>query len=408
MHGIARLTQALGACLLLSCLCGGIAVAAPVTVDVRVEGATRTLFEGPVATEGETFETASSGGAHPCDYSDNGTAGSAFPNGGSPSGTPTTALRDAARAAALSFDADWFGSGTEGKGNPGDFFVSQVGPDSNETSGSFDSWGYAVNYLTAPVGGCQIALAPGSEVLWAYNYFNLQHRLRLTGPTVAAAGAPFTVKVTDGGTGEPVAGMMIGELSGGTTAALPDSPATNAAGDATITLAHAGTPVLKAQGANAVRSNGLDVCVHNGNDGTCSTVRPTAGPGAPAPTSGVAVLAAATGVIAGHSYARRAAPRVLGGLISVPTGGTLRDVRISLQRRVGKRCWVFSNTRGRFLRAHCGRARYFSVGAALSFSYLLPSRLPAGRYVYDVQAVDASGKPASKINGSSHVVFRVR
>lgn len=405
MNKSARL-HGLAACLLLFCLLGSSAQAAPVTVSLRVEGATKTLFEGSIATEGETFETSSSKGPHPCDYSENGNAGG-FENEGSSAGTPTTALHDAAVSAGLPFDAEWFGSGAEGNRNPGDFFVSQVGADINETEGSFDSWGYAVNYLTAPVGGCQIALAPGSEVLWAYNYFNLEHRLKLTGPAVAATGAPFTVKVTDGGTGAPVAGMTIGEMSAGVTSALPGTATTNAAGEATVTLTRAGSPVLKAQGAGAVRSNGLPICVHNGNDGTCSTVIPAGTPAAAA-VSPTADLARASGVLAGHVYGRHSGPRVLRGVVSVPAGGTLRDVRISLERSAGKHCWVFSDKRARFVRAGCSARGFFSVGDALSFSYLLPARLSPGRYVYDIETIDANGHATKTGSGPSHVVFRVR
>ena len=41
------------------------ALAAPVTVDLRIEGATRTLFEGPVTTDVRQFP--SNQGAKPCD-----------------------------------------------------------------------------------------------------------------------------------------------------------------------------------------------------------------------------------------------------------------------------------------------------------------------------------------------------
>jgi hypothetical protein len=381
------------------------AQALPVSVSVRVEGSAKTLFEGQVMTEGETFETASSGGVHPCDYADNGNSGGEFTNGGSPSGTPTTALRDAALSSGLAFDAEWFGSGAKNE-NPGDFFVSQVGADKNESSGEFASWGYAVNYLTAPVGGCQIALAPGSEVLWAYNYFNLEHRLRLTGPASANAGTPFTVHVTDGQTGAALAGMSIGEMAGGVTSPLPGTT-TDASGNATVLLAQTGQLTLKATGSGAVRSNGLAVCVHNGADGTCQTTLPPPPPGTPSLTP-AQDLARIAGVLNGHVYARRSAPRLLRGVVNVPAGGTLRQVRISLQRRAGGRCFLLSGARGRFVGAHCGRTGFFSVGDSLSFSYLLPARLKPGRYVYDIEAVDASGHTTAPSNGVSHVVFRVR
>jgi hypothetical protein len=63
----------------------------------------------------------------------------------------------------------------------------------------------------------------------------------------------------------------------------------------------------------------------------------------------------------------------------------------------------------RFVRAgKCAPAAFFSVGGAESFSYLLPARLAAGRYAYDIEAVDSSGRVTGLVGGVSHVVFRVR
>jgi hypothetical protein len=383
----------------------------PVTVNLRVEGSTATLYEGPVTTGPEVIETSSSHGAHPCDYADNGLAGAAFSNGGNPGGTPTTALHDAARQVGLAFDAEWFGSGKEKNENPGDFFVSRVGQDVNQTSSPFDSWGYAVNFTTAPVGGCQIALAPGSEILWAYNYFNLQHLVDLSGPVNVDMGAPFTVRVVDGQTGEGIPGASVSEVTGGVTTLSSASQTTNASGEARVTLFHPGAITLKATRADSVRSNGLAVCVHNGNDGTCGTVPssgvvPPPSPSAPPPT---ADLARVSGVKNGRVYRRRFAPRVLGGIVEVPAGGTLREVRVRLERRYQGRCFDFSGAREAFRRARrCGTASFFSVGGSESFTYLLPSRLAVGRYVYDVEAVDNLERMSKLVPGVSHVVFRVR
>ncbi len=397
------------------------ALAAPVTVKLRVEGSTKTLFEGEVATQGETFETSSSEGPHPCDYSENGFGGREA-NGGSAGGTPTTALRDAALANGLAFNAEWFGSGPKENENPGDFLVTQVGSDLDETSSPYDSWGFAVNDTTAPVGGCQIALAPGSEVLWAYNYFNLHHLLSLTGPASVVAGTPFSVHVVDGQTGQPISGAAIGEVLAGVTTPIPASPTTDANGNATIALAHTGTVTLKATQAESVRSGGLVVCVHNGNDGTCGTAPvacatastcafcaaescpPGPGTGPPPPPD----VARAGGVVTGHVYSRRSAPRILAGSVEVPAGDTLHEVRIALSRTVHHRCFAFSGRRGAFVRAGCHTTRFFDVADTTSFSYLLPARLPAGRYVYDVEAVDDAGHVTELAGGVSHVVFYVR
>jgi len=404
-------TAVLSLFVVLTCVVS--ASAASITVNLRVEGSSSTLYEGPVTTSAESIETPSSAGAHPCNYSSNGPS-EGFADEGTPAGTPTTALHDAALASGLPFDAEWFGSGA-GNGDPGDFFVTKVGSDVNGGAPTFPSWGYAVNDTTAIVGGCQIALAPGSEVLWAYNYFNLAHLLSLSGPASVGVGAPFTLHVVDGRTGEPVAGASIGQLAAGVTTAIPGSPLTDASGNATISLSSAGTSTLKATQPESVRSNAVQVCVHAGNDGTCGTSVPTAttnalvSPSHPAVPVATGLAARILGVLNGHVYSRRGAPRVLRGTVKVATGGTLRQVRIRLQRQVGGRCLNFSGRQGRFLRTRkCPAASFFSVGSSESFSYLLPFQLPAGRYVYDIDAVEASGTATRLVGGVSHVVFRVR
>lgn len=405
MHVSPRMPLALCAALFVVLLASTCTQAAPITVNLRVEGSAKTLFEGPVSTEGETFQTPSSEAshevAHPCNYSGNGNF-EGFPNGGTPTGTPTTALRDAALSAGLAFDAKW-------STTFGDFLVTQVGTDVNNTKEPFAFWSYAVNYTIAPVGGCQVALAPGSEVLWDYNYANLTHLLRLSGPTSANLGASFTVHLVDGQNGTPISGAAIGEDVGGVTTTIPGSALTSAEGNATITLAHTGTVKLKATQAESVRSGGLVICVHNGNDGTCGTTIPGAPEVEPPIVRTTPIdVAMVGGVVNARHYRRRHGPRILQGLVRVPAGGTLREVRISLQRRNGGRCLVFSGVREAFVRSRCGVARFFSVGGAESFSYLLPTALPAGHYVYDIEAIENDGQPTKLVAGVSHVVFYVK
>jgi hypothetical protein len=404
-----RLSPALAGlliCLLALSISATAAAAAPVTVNLRVEGSSATLFEGPVSTDAipavPGISTASSEGAHPCDVKDNG-GNEGF---GAAAPTPTAALYDAALSQGLAFDASWVGS-------LNDFFVSRVGNDVNGAEPPFPSWGYAVNYTTAGVGGCQFQLAPGSQVLWAYNYFNLSHLLSLSGPSSVSAGTPFTVHVADGQTGEPIPGAAIGVLNAGVTTTIPSSVSTDSSGNATIALAGARTFTLKATEPNSVRSNGLAVCVHAGDDGSCGTT--VAGGSSTSPTTKSSsqatggVVAQVLGLINGRVYSRRSAPRVLRGIVKVGPGGTLRQVRIRLHRRVGHRCFNFSGSRERFVRSvRCAPAGFFSVGSAESFSYLLPARLARGRYTYDIQAVDGSGRVTPLVGGVSHVVFRVK
>ena len=401
-----RIPLALCAALLVALLASSGAQAAPITVNLRVEGSTKTLFEGPVSVEAieespgieATSSEGKSEGRHPCDVKDNGGNGG-FGAAGAP---PIAALYEATVAQHLAFGASW-------STTYNDFEINQIGEDIANSGENGEYWGYAVNYTTAEVGGCQVRLAPGSEVLWAYNFFGLPHLLSLSGPTGVNVGTPFTVHVVDGQTGQPIAGAAIGEDVTGVTTTLSGSALTNAEGNATISLAHAGTITLKATQSESVRSNGLAVCVHNGNDGTCGTTVPGQ-PKIEIPPVHTTPLDVPMigGILEGHRYKRRHAPRILSGLVQVPAGATLREVRISLQRRNGKRCQVFSGTTETFVHAHCGAERFFSVGSAESFSYLLPTSLPKGRYVYDIEAIEGSGHATKLVAGANHVVFYVK
>ena len=383
------------------------ALAAPITVNLRVEGATKTLYEGPISAEPieppgiepPVIEAAgTSPGMHPCDVKYNGENGGF----GAAAPTPIATLYEAALTTHLPFAAGWFSS-------LNDFRVEQVGEDVANSDGNGDFWGYAVNFTTAEVGGCQIRLAPGSEVLWAYNFFGLPHLLSLSGPSSVTVGVPFTVHVVDGQTGEPISGATVGQLVGGVTNTSSSSPTTNAAGSATVTLTQTGAMTLKATQVESVRSNGLAVNVVPvgatlpSGSGTSPTTTKTS-PQLPAP-----YVAKIAGVKNGHAYSRRSAPRLLAGVVNVPVGGALRQVRISLQRRYHGRCFDFNGARESFVKTKkCGSAAFFSVGGSESFSYLLPARLPKGSYTYDIEAINSTGQSTKLVNGISHVVFRVR
>ena len=413
MPAARRMSLMLAATLFIVAVAAGTAVAAPITVNLRVEGSTRTLFEGPVSTQPEHIATESSGGSYPCNYKENGPSSEengpgpgekkTFEDGGNESATPTTALHDAAIQSGLAFNAKWYGSGKSGTENPGDFFVTQVGPDVELTEPPYDAWGFAVDDTTAVVGGCQIALAPGNEVLWAYNYFNLKHLLSLTGPSFVEVGTPFTLHVSDGQDGQPIQGAAIGEDVGGVTTTIPGSPVTDANGNATILLSHVGTVKLKATQPESVRSNGFTVNVNPPPCGCAEIVQLPKAP--PSPPD----IARVGGVKSGYVYSRHSAPRLLAGVISVPGGGTLRDVKISLKRTYKGRCYDFSGSKESFARLKCRRpAQFFSVGGSESFSYLLPSRLAPGKYLYEIEAVNDAGQATKPVNGVSRIVFTVR
>ena len=72
------------------------AVATPASVTLRVEGATSTIYEDQITTDGHDVTTAT-GGTHPCD----GTNANANPT---PGPTATAALDDAARIGGFTWD----------------------------------------------------------------------------------------------------------------------------------------------------------------------------------------------------------------------------------------------------------------------------------------------------------------
>ena len=207
------------------------ALAASAAVNLRVEGASKTTFEGRVTTDAHPVTTAS-GGTHKCD----GTNGGVNP---APGPSATAALDDGARLG---------GFGWDGTYNTGfdDYLVSRIGPDS-QTATQF--WALLVNSDFSSVGGCQQRVATGDEVLWAFDGFSKQHALRLRGPSSVRAGERFLVGVTDGKDGSSLAGASVGGTLTG-----PD-------GRATVELDAKGIYRLKAERADSIRSNALPVCV---------------------------------------------------------------------------------------------------------------------------------------------------
>jgi hypothetical protein len=202
------------------------AAAAPVTVNLRVEGATGTIWDGPVTTDGHAIEQ-DKAGPQPCDGTNNG----AHPT---PGPTVTSTLDDA-----LAWDGTWSNSLK-------DFEITRIGPDAN-TNTKF--WGLALDFQQLQVGGCQQQVKAGDQVLIAYDLFSKKHLLKLTGPSRATEGKKFKVKVVDGQNGQPVAGAKVGVEK------------TNAKGIATTSFSGHGRAVLKATKADSVRSNALIVQV---------------------------------------------------------------------------------------------------------------------------------------------------
>jgi hypothetical protein len=233
---------ALPVALIIAAVAAPAAGAAPVSVNLRVEGASSTIFDGPVTTDGHAITTASSGGAHPCDGTNAGTFPAAIP-------TATGALDDGARVNGFGWDATWDGSFE-------DFLVSRVGPDAANTT---QFWGLVVNFQFSQTGGCTTRVTNGDEVLWVFDAFSKTHVLRLAGPATATTGVPLSVRVTDGQDGSAAAGATV---SGQTTAAD---------GRASLSFANPGVYKLKAERSDSVRSNAITLCVDRPGADPCTS-----------------------------------------------------------------------------------------------------------------------------------------
>jgi len=367
-----------------------VAAAAPVTVNLRIEGPTSTVFEGPVTTDVRPFQftTGADTRSHECDAT-------AANGGTSKTPVPTRGAALAAASAAAPFST------------AGTFFAPPIGsPSFAEVGGqttTFDATtnAFLVEYengIEASVGSCGDPISNGDDVLFAYGPENVP-LLQLTGPAAATNGTPFTVHVVDERNGSPVAGASIGGAT------------TDSGGNATVTPSQAGVQRLKATMSGAIRSNALVVSVAPQNQ--------PAAPVAPAVPAQQGVAGAVVDRTAprtrllsprnGHTYRlRRFSPRLIHVAVA-ESGSGIRTVKIRLTRRVGRRCFSFSGRRDRFIGAKCGGGFFFTVSDRPDFTFLLPQRLGRGHYVLDAEAIDkAFNRDAVGQRGRNRSVFDVR
>jgi hypothetical protein len=278
-------------------------------VNVRIEGKTKTLFEGPIWTAGHDVHSAEPDGnpaedteEHPCDG-----VNQLDPQNLEPGPTPTAASVDAMEliGETEAMDGQWY-SGFN------DYFIKQWGSEAENAEYEGKSWGILVNNVYTDVGGCQYQLHADDEALWIYNAFQSRPILGLfaagehysSGARPLSATAeldrPFAVEVDaydDHGEGQPPATPERTEADtepyeGAEVAPVQTSAkgfetvqrdsaetvATNSEGKASVTFTTpgwhrimAGTPLRaltkeeEEQGAvpeeEAIRSNRLDVCV---------------------------------------------------------------------------------------------------------------------------------------------------
>jgi len=352
-----------------------------VTVNLRIEGPTRTLFEDPVTVDVRTFHFSGDAVQHVCD----GTAANQGPSA-APAPTRGAAVAQAIDTAGLVAHGTW----SDSLGSPS---FSDIGGENVAFDGK-NFLGEYKNEAFAQFGSCGDPVTNGDRVLFAYGDGSEQ-LLALTGPATARPDQSFPVKVTDAGDGSPVSGASLGGAT------------TGADGTATVgPFPQHGDHDLKAVKPGAIRSNRLRVCVSDGADGACGTAvpAPAAPPAGPDETAPVAKI---LGIRSGKHYTRRRAPRNLHGTVSADPSG-LAAVKLSLTRQARGRCQLYSPTKERFRRARCGRRVNFKIGEAADWSYLLPKRPGKGRYVLDAIAVDKAGNRDTLARGRNRVVFFVR
>ncbi len=270
--------------------------AEPADVHVRIEGVAQTLFDRVVRTDGHDVKATSDSQSRRCDGTNNG-------RNPRPGPTATAATVDALATLGQGFDGQW---------HPGfdDYFIRQLGPE-REDNDKLRWWGILVNRAFSPVGGCQVRVRDGDEVLWANDAFSSRPFLWLSAaarPTVLV-GAPLTVTVgatnasteTADRTADPYAGALVGAVTANgqpAAAGVADGGTSAADGSATIVFRQAGWQRVKARGAAgapgaapaAIASNSLDVCVEAtagaGCDGVPPSRRPPVGGGGGGSTPG--------------------------------------------------------------------------------------------------------------------------
>jgi hypothetical protein len=360
------------------------AVAGPANVTVRVEGEAQTLVPRSAVR----------------------TAEQRVAEQGSDSCSGTSALGALSQAVAGDFGGSWSGFG---------FLLERIGGETQTAPPGADParfWSFWVNYRYQNQGVCATELQEGDDVLFFADCFSSTQQceslspLRISGvPATAATGSAVTVKMEE---------FVVTYDSNfvGSTAAEPAEDVTVRAAGQTVTTGADGTaqlsfsspgPVsIEASKPGRVRTAAL-TCITNGRDGSCGTeLPPTAVLGTERPDDKEAPRASFARLKNGKVYKRRKAPRRIAGRVSADPSG-LQSVRLSILRKVGDRCWTFDGARERFERHRCGGRDSFRIGDRAEWSYLLPARLPKGRYTIRAVAIDKAGN-----DSATRVVIRVR
>jgi hypothetical protein len=366
-----RSSAGLAAGLLAAALLPSTAVAAPANVHVRAEGASATVVPRTAVTTTTAPVNKDGQAGHDC--------------------TGTSAAGALERATAGNWTGTWF----DGLKYTVDT-IRGVAPNP-----SSEYWALWVNYKFSSVGACDAELQAGDDVLWVIDCFTAGctpgRPLRISRvPAIAAPGSTAAVLVQQFSADSMTGTTNAAAAAGATITAGGKQFTTGSNGVANVTFAGAGPVTVQATKAGYVRSAAESTCLTTGADGLCGNVNASA----PDRTAPVATI---KGIRDGQRFSRRRAPRELRGSVSADPSG-LWAVKIRLTRKLGKKCWYFSGSKERFLKRTCGKKYAFKVGDRAEWSYLLPRRLPRGRYVLDTYAIDNAFNRSS----TERVRFRVR
>ena len=343
-------------------------------VTVRVEGAAQTLLpRTPTAT----------------------TTTPAGKDGKNCSGTSALGALDTATA------GDWSGTYFDSFSS---WFVETIKGETH-ASGEAGFWALWINNVHSDLGLCGAETQEGDDVLLVPD--NAGPLLELSGlPATVAPGQAVTLRVTEHGfvTNPDFSTTTSSQPAAGATVTYGGSAATTGA-DGTVQVSFgAGGPVtVQATQAGHVRSLAALTCVTSGADGNCGTQLPAnAVLGTGQADDKTAPVASFSRLADGKVFSRRRAPRQLEGTVTADPSGLL-SVRLSILRQAGGRCWAFDGASERFERHRCGGRRSFRIGDRAEWSYLLPKRLPRGRYTIRAAAIDKAGN-----DSATQVVIRVR
>jgi hypothetical protein len=290
-------------------------------------------------------------------------------------------------------------------------------------------WSFWQNNAFSEVGVCEAPLQAGDQVLFVPSCYGTScppepsGLLGIEAPALADVGQPVALTVVHyGPKGEPapLAGVTVQAKAGANVPAgtsAPTSAPTNSEGRTTLSFSGGGSYTLRAtapagEPAPAVPGEApIDVIASQCACGAAQvpsskSASQVLSPGEP--YTGPYALVASAGISEGHVYSRKDAPRVLAGKVAAQSG-SITSISLRLRRSYRGRCWAYDGTRERLQRAACGHGGFFKIApGGDSFSYLLPARLPAGRYVLDVEATDSAGDHTPLDRGSSRIVFYVK